>query len=212
MDANVLRAALSAAIRVTVSSAMVGCGGATIADPPGAGHAEPSTSEPPKPQVIASAGAAPRYPENRAGTSPSATAGMTASGGGGGTPPAEGGAPAADGGAPAVVEGPKSFCEAPAMQACQPIFDALIENPPLWSEPLEPEALGCCTALVAALDASDPRTLDQECREQLDRRLNEVRFPCCPALDFQGQACAPWGPPVPPELDLEQLLAWSAAA
>lgn len=206
MEAKVLRAALSAAIRVTVSSALVGCGGATIADPPAAGHPEPSTSEQPEPQVSATAGAAPSHPHNSAGTHPSATAGAPASGGIGGTPPAEGGAPAV------VVEAPKSFCETPGMLACEPIFDALVSDPPLWSDPLEPDALACCQTLVGALDASDPLGIDMDCRAELDGRLNAVRFPCCPALDFQGQACTPWGPPVPPELDLEQLLAWSAAA
>jgi hypothetical protein len=126
--------------------------------------------------------------------------------------PASGGAASTAGGAPATPEEPSSFCETPTMQACEPVFDDLAANPPLWTEPLEPQALACCKTLVGALDASDPSGIDMECRVELDARLNAVRIPCCPALEFQGQACAPWGPPGPPELDLAQRLAWSAAA
>jgi hypothetical protein len=94
------------------------------------------------------------------------------------------------------------------------LFDELAANPPAWPDPLEPATAVCCQALADALDALPPDDLAPECRDELNTRLNGVRGDCCRSVGFQGGACAPWGPPVPPELELElaELLAWGAAA
>lgn len=186
MEAKVLRAALSAAIRVTVSSSLLGCGGATTFDPQGPGPG--STAEPPQ--------------SNGGGG-----AGIGASGGGGALGDA-GGMPGAAG--TPVASG--SFCDGPAMQACEPIYDELAASTDPWSEQLDAAALGCCKVLVDALDRVSPPEIDAQCFAELDSRLNLLRGSCCRTLEFQGNACAPWGPPVPPELELELLLSWVAAA
>jgi hypothetical protein len=115
--------------------------------------------------------------------------------------PGEAGAPATSG----------SFCDGSAIQACEPIYDELAASTEPWSEPLDAEAISCCKMMVDALDVSPPE-IDAQCRAELDSRLNLLRGSCCRAVDFQGNACAPWGPPVPPELELELLLSWSAVA
>jgi hypothetical protein len=185
MEAKVLRAALSAAIRVTVSSSLLGCGGATTFDPQGPG---PGSSEEP--------------PQSNGGGGVE----MVARGGGGGLGNA-GGTPGAAG--TPIASG--SFCDGSAMRACEPIYDELAASPNSWSEQLDAVALGCCKVLVDAVEVSPPE-IDVQCRAELGSRLNLLRDSCCPAVEFQGNACAPWGPPVPPELDLERLLSGGAAA
>jgi hypothetical protein len=204
MEAKVLRAALLAAIRVTVSSSMLGCGGATTFDQPGP---IPSSSQEPQPSSGGGTASQPTANHDSAGTHP-ASAGATggvgglASGGGGGT---------GEAGMPGGAEAPAasgSFCDGPAMQACEPIYDELATS----TEPLDAVAVGCCKVLVDALDRVSPPEVDAQCLAELDSRLNLLRGSCCPALESKGNACAPWGPPVPPELELELLLGWSAVA
>jgi hypothetical protein len=209
MEAKVLRAALLAAIRVTVSSSMLGCGGATTFDQPGP---MPSSPEEPEPQQSSGGGGTASQPtaHNSAGTHPASASagggvGVAASGGSGGLGeagmPGGAGAPAASG----------SFCDGPAIQACEPIYDELAASTEPWSVQLSDVAVGCCKVLVDALDRVSPPEVDAQCLAELDSRLNLLRGSCCRALEFQG-TCAPWGPPVPPELELELLLSWGAVA
>jgi len=188
MEAHVLRAALSAAIRVTVSTTLLGCGGATSTDEPSPAPAVPGKTQ----QEI---------------QDPTAASGGAATGSAGASE-ALGGAPGQGGAAGAA---PLS-CEAELLgPACLPVLDDLAQHQP---EQVAATQLRCCKTLVDTIDAlnlSQPEAWP-ECGADLDTRFEGVRSTCCQNLQWQGLACTPWGPPVPPELGLQQLLSWQGAA
>jgi hypothetical protein len=181
MDLKVRRAALSAAIKVTVSATLLGCGGIA------------SSSNPPE-------GMAGGANADRAGT------GGTTSAETGGTANEEmAGAPAAGGAAPA------SECGSPRTNDCLAYFDAL----QLKSGEALPNgmAAACCQVVMDEMAASASSAEGRQCSRALQERLGAsgVLYECCWKTGSTLAACTPWGPPVPAELLLEQLLAWEAA-
>lgn len=214
MDAKVLRAAVSAAIRVTVSTTLIGCGGnvstdagrttssPAVKDTPttngeaAANGTEPTGTSSPYPQPTASAG----------GSGPASetpTAGMTAtsagSEAGGMTSIAGAGGDEASAGAPADV------CGA-AAHACLTQLEQTTMEPPSAA------TKACCDTVIATLEQPE---LDPICLDSVNRRFlsGGVRHECCADQStWVHQACTPWGPPVPPELSRAALQTWSLAA
>jgi hypothetical protein len=220
MDAKILRAAVSAAIRVTVSTSLIGCGGSVTGENAGAtggggkaGTATSKTAAPayPTPAVTSgsgnttgSAGAASTSsgkpsggsstePENR-GT----TDGGTATNGGASSSSAG----AADGGAPTTT--PADSCG--AIEACLDTLDGDVKL-------ANPGSLACCRTVIDGL--MELRGADTaECWVNANGRF--MRSPahqsCCSTLSaWQQPSCTPWGPPVPPELPESALLLLEAA-
>jgi hypothetical protein len=189
MDAKTMRAALSAAIRVTVSTSLIGCGGQATSD---AGAPATPSSEPTPPV----ADERPRYVEssggsvNAGGSSMVASAGMTAVSEAGAA-----GAPEPDG------------CE--AIAACLTSLGGLDFDDPLPDD----AAKRCCSTLIWGLSQNSYNR--QECAPQANGDFFSLpaHATCCTAVNGWGyQACTPWGPPVPPELPRGALLAWRAVA
>jgi hypothetical protein len=215
MEAKVLRAALSAAIRVTVSTTLLGCGGRVSGDVAEAGHGGSNG----RPSSDAAAGTAPlTYPYSAGSTANATSSGSSTSGagsnaeldaagaaalvGGAGALGGAAGEPASAGGAAAAgAPTAGSSCGGDHVQACFAQIEALQATPgaPL---PKAPDVLACCSTLT---NAASPGVPDQQCDQELAQRFAPLRFPCCEALGTWEGACAPWGPPVPPELSLEQL-------
>ena len=212
MDAKVLRAAVSAAIRVTVSTTLIGCGGNVSTDAgrttsspavkdtptstgaPSANETEPSRTPSPDPKPTTSAGGS-------APASEAPTAGMASSGGaevGGMAAVAGAGGEEASAGAPADV------CGA-AAHACLAQLEQTIQEPPSAA------TKACCDTVIATLEQLQPS--DAVCFNSVNARFQRggVRAECCTDQStWVHQACAPWGPPVPPELSRAAL--WSLAA
>ncbi len=62
-----------------------------------------------------------------------------------------------------------------------------------WPEPgsaYPPEVGACCKELGADADYDSP-----------------FHWPCCAALNWEGMACTPWGPPVPPSMPRHEAVA-----
>jgi hypothetical protein len=217
MEAKVLRAALSAAIRVTVSTSLLGCGGVTSggqgeapadSDPP-AKNSQGQGVETPEPGYGGGyASGSMGYSPSRAGSGFSAAgapgvagngAGGLATGGGGA---ALGGAPA--GGEPGAGVMPEPLEPCAVALACLGDLQALKSD--TWPQlPTTPRATECCQLVI---DHIVPFEAPLQCGDEVVGAGEELRWPCCEVLQSPpGTACTPWGPPVPPELDLEQLLA-----
>ncbi len=225
MEAKVLRAALSAAIRVTVSTSLLGCGGVTTG---GQGEA-PAGSDPPaknrQGQGVPTPGygsgystgsgygsGSGGYPTSTAGSGSSTAGTLSVAGSGsGGLATGEGGAALA--GAPAGGEpgsagmpNPPGPCE--VAQACLSDLQGLLSDtfPQL---PTTPRTTECCQLVISQIA---PWGAPLQCGEATLMAGEELQWPCCEVLQSpMDTACTPWGPPVPPELDLEQLLEWTAA-
>jgi hypothetical protein len=212
MDAKVLRAAVSAAIRVTVSTTLIGCGG-TVSPDPGRARPSPTVNDTPstgQPAVTEPEPAdspSPR-PATSTGGSASATetpsAGMPASGGfdmGGAA------AIAGAGGEDASAGAPTDVCAA-AAHACV----SLLEQTP--QEPLTEADEACCDTVIATLEELRRDTPREACYDGLYARFHgPVRTQCCADQStWVYLACTPWGPPVPPEFSREALRLWSLAA
>jgi hypothetical protein len=208
MEAKVLRAALSAAIRVTVSTSLLGCGGVTS----GGQSEAPAGSDPPATdsQGQGVTAPAPSYDGYGAGGYPTSTAGSgnntagtpsAAGSGSGGLASGEGGAAGAGG-----MPTPPDPCE--AAQSCVSDLQALRSD--TWPQlPTTPRTTECCQLVIGT---RAPWGAPLQCGEETFNGHDELLWPCCEVLQSpQDTACTPWGPPVPPELDLEQLLEWAAA-
>lgn len=231
MEAKVLRAALSAALRVTVSTGLVGCGGATSDGGPRTGTATTSELEggDTTPSPRDEAGAAGGSPASGAATSEGLSGGAAAGGaaatgglagtgaseltaGSAGTMTAQGGAPlagASSGGAAGAggAKGSAWACE--DLNAC---VELLTERLAASSDPLPDDAttVACCGAMI---EPSWPPSADLQCTAELLPRSWPTQAKCCELLRYpRGPVCTPWGPPVPPEFGREQLLLWEATA
>lgn len=221
MDANVLRAAVSAAIRVTVSTTLLGCGGSVVSEADGAGSTSNGAAG--RGQTDAAKGtggyrAAPSpVPEGTnpsGGKSSSATAGAATAGAATAGTPAEtetGGVANAAGaggvGEPASAGAPAEVCGG-AVDAC---LTQLEQEPP--GSTLSDAGKACCDTVVVGFD--ELRLGNAECFGDLDRRFmsSGVRQRCCAdQATWSHLACTPWGPPVPPELSPEALRQWSLVA
>lgn len=207
MDARTLRAALSAAIRVTVSTSLIGCGG----------NVTTNTGSEPIPDVEAPATSDPRpmldhdsdYPAIGGSAAGKPSGGVA--GGGETGPVSQGGSEQAAGGS----------AGAPAMNSCELVDPCLtlLEGLNLtFSDPLPSAAAKeCCTVAFDVLGdfaTTECGEMDETLWQRRSRfMLAGAHSSCCAELNAWGDsACTPWGPPVPPELSLEALLAWEAAA
>jgi hypothetical protein len=217
MEARVLRAALSAAIRVTVSTSLIGCGGVTTG---GQGDAPPSESKTPvksgHPTGTGGSGS------NTAGAMSAATSGsgglelgeggsMLAGTPAGGVPGTSGmpnaGGMSNAGGVPGAGGVPN------ATDACEAAYSCVSDLQALQSDtspqlPTTERTTECCQLIIGS---KSPWGTPLLCGETTFNGHAELLWPCCAVLQSpQDTACTPWGPPVPPELDLEQLLSWAA--
>jgi hypothetical protein len=205
MDAKTLRAALSAAIRVTVSTSLIGCGGnvtTTTGSEPTTDVEAPATSYP-SPMLDHDSD----YPAIGGSAAGKASIG----GAGGGTGPAgQGGSEQAAGsaGAPAT-----NRCE--LVDPCLTLLEGLNLT---FSDPLPSTAAKECCALaldvIGDFAATECGQMDEMWWKRRSRfMLAGAHSACCTELSaWSNSACTPWGPPVPPELSLEALLVWEAAA
>lgn len=220
MDANVLRAAVSAAIRVTVSTTLIGCGGSVVSEADGAGSTPSGTAGRGQGDAVTASGghaAAPvpvstnasggKTSSASAGAATATTAGMA----GTATETETGGvanaAGAGQAGEPASAGAPAEVCGG-AVDAC---LTQLEQELP--TEALSDAGKACCQTVIVGFD--DLRMNGAECFNDLDRRFmsSGVRRLCCAdQATWSHPACTPWGPPVPPELSAEQLRAWSLVA
>jgi hypothetical protein len=214
MDAKTLRAALSAAIRVSVSTSLIGCGGSVTStdagDAPVSGGASPSRSQPeleskyPKP--TSSGGKSAEEPYVTLPTGGVATGGASA---------ANGGAPLTEGGS----AGEPALDQCSPVEACMTVLET-VQVP--WDQPLPSAARACCEMLVSELKPIEPPSGEgqwgiSECGARIETRFEHtsVTMKCCQETGFppiRSLACTPWGPPVPPELPLAALEAWELAA
>ncbi len=219
MDVKVLRAAVSAAIRVTVSTTLIGCGGNVTTDAGGARTPEPGTNASEATSSTKGEEASSPYPiigpaPNDAKPSNSIATGGAAGGGSAATGGVEVGGMANAAGANVAGTNEASSAGAPP-QACAPAAEACLTTLEQTAAAPTPSAAtqACCETVLQAL--SLPPQLGAECFDSINTRFMQiaVRPKCCTdPSSWQHQACAPWGPPVPPELSLEALLEWSAAA
>jgi hypothetical protein len=221
MDAKVLKAAVSAAIRVTVSTTLIGCGGG-VSTGEGRSSPAPTVKDAPTdtPERVASgtAGAGGRThsapPEPTAGSGGRATLPLESSAGNTGT---AGGASvetggmasgAGAGGEPGSAGAPADVC-GNAASAC---VAKLGEQP--FEETPSDATIACCETILARLDElrAEPGAA---CFDHLDQDFMQspARRQCCKDQStWQNPACTPWGPPVPPGFSRAALRAWSLAA
>jgi hypothetical protein len=222
MDANVLRAAVSAALRVTVSTTLIGCGGSLTSGADGADTASNGSAgsssghstavvgsggyRAPSPVPVGTSASGGTASGASTGAGTAGTTGETDTGGvdnAGGVGQA---GEAASAGAPAAICGE-------AVDACLTLLEQeLLEQEPPGA-PLSDAGKACCDTVVVGFD--DLRLSNAQCFGDLDRRfmVSGVRGRCCSdQATWSHLACTPWGPPVPPELPAELLRAWSLAA
>jgi hypothetical protein len=90
------------------------------------------------------------------------------------------------------------------------------------AEALPSGARACCELVVKELAPLEPPSGVEpwgisECGARIEQRFEEMpaKARCCQETGWpplSSLACTPWGPPVPPELPVDALLAWEAAA
>jgi hypothetical protein len=185
MDAKTMRAALAAAVRVTVSTSLIGCGGQATSDAGGPVTPGPESGGEHSP---APAKERPRY--------------MTSSGGA-----ASGGSPSAAG---AGGEAEPTGCE--ALQGCLEALQSLEFGEPLPNAAAERCCVALIMGLPAL--QSDPATQQCGFQLESEfLGSGPAHDSCCSYMGlWQQPACTPWGPPVPPALPPAALRAWEAAA
>jgi hypothetical protein len=215
MDAKILRAAVSAALRVTVSTTLIGCGGSASTDtgrpnsspavkdaPASAGQppvTETEPAHPPSAQPVTSTGGSASEAETETPSAGTAAGGGVEVGGMAATPGA--GGEQASAGAPAEV------CRA-AAQACLTQLEQTTPEPPSAADK------ACCDTVIATLEELWQAMPRDACFDAIETRFRgAVRTECCADKStWVYRACTPWGPPVPPELSREALQRWSSAA
>jgi hypothetical protein len=221
MDAKTLKAALAAALRVTVSTSLIGCGAHTSTDGAGGGPTsdarEPAMSRPDDghypeaEQRGGRPGAEDDYPTASGGVPSSSSAAGSAMDGSA----SEGGSmmasAAGEGGEGGARRQPLTQCEAAA--ACLGTLEVMTFAA---GEPLPSAAAACCQLVIESLSwRSEGAVCDAETLSALNARFmgSPTRTACCSDPEtWQHQACTPWGPAVPPELPREALFAWELAA
>lgn len=224
MDAKVLRAAVSAAIRVTISTTLIGCGGSVVGEASEAGGTPSSSSTGGAPPNAMSGGAdehvsAPQVPSGTGATggggaqasSASVTAGTATSIDVGGMVSTDGGASEIGG---ASQAGEASSGGATAEECGAAVAACLTQvEPEVPSAALSDAGKACCETIIAGFD--ELRLAGAACFTDLDRRFmtSGVRQRCCAdQATWTHLACTPWGPPVPPELPAAALQAWGLVA
>lgn len=223
MDAKVLKAAVSAAIRVTVSTTLIGCGGSVSTDGGDRASSSPAVKDAPTEtnESVASGtggqtGSTPPKPTASGGSH--ATGPVAGNAGNAGTTSGEVvevGGMANAAGAPPGAAGESSSAGAPA-DVCGNAAAACVTKlgEQTFEEMPSDATKACCETILARLDELrlDPGAA---CFDHLDQDFmaSPARRQCCKDQStWQNPACTPWGPPVPPELSREALLAWSLAA
>jgi hypothetical protein len=197
MDLKVRRAALSAAIKVTVSASLLSCGGIA------------SSSNPP--EGVAGGASADRG--GTGGTASVVAGDANVEAGGTANAQAGGAANTATAGAPTVGgAAPASDCGSTQTKDCLAYFDGLQLKPE--DELPEGIAVACCQVVMDEMAATASNAEGRQCSRDLQERLDAsgVFYDCCWKTGSTLAACTPWGPPVPAELSLAQLLAWEDAA
>jgi hypothetical protein len=215
MEARVRRAALSAAIRVTISTTLIGCGGRVGTDFP-----DPEQPATPTPSDASegshdTGGSYARSPGDQAptaGTYGAATAqagqSPAAQGGSGASLPMGGAAPNEEAGAPGAAGAPEEHvCGGQKTQMCLAYLESITTFPPPTGDAL---AVDCCTTVINPT-AWVPE-VEPGCEDELLPRIQAQTYPCCRVLDTFEGGCTPWGPPVPPELSAALLRAWLEVA
>jgi len=218
MDAKILRAAVSAAIKVTITTTLVGCGGVVTssgggpgAEPTGgpAGSSGQGSSAESSGEPVGSG-----YPKSEpaAGGKPGAEA-TTAAAAPGGSAPLGGTPTTAEAGNAGAPNGGSAdaTCVGAEVDACY-AFLAEAQPQTKFGDPLPAPYQACCQTLLSSLVNGE---LSYVCLSDNNAHFNSsARAVCCsdPASWSVYPACAPWGPPVPPELTLEALRDWQAAA
>lgn len=215
MDAKVLRAAVSAAIRVSVSTTLIGCGGSVTTDAGGAAGATTSG--------VSAAGSGKSGGDTTTPAYPSPVA-MPAAGGTGGAPAATASAGTqtvmhaggmASAGTASTSEGGNGEAGEPSMASggAGPSFcacAALLADVKA-GEALSSDAQVCCQVVID--DYPPVSAADQACVNDFQWFVIPAHQQCCTTLDAWLQpACTPWGPPVPAEAPLAALLDWELAA
>jgi hypothetical protein len=217
-----MRAALTAALRVTVSTSLIGCGAHASTD--GGGGAmprdthDPATSRPDG--GVDSGRAEPNggrsgSESDEASGSAGVISGSTMGGSGAGNAGGDAGSTTASAAGESSEGGagttPQTACEAVA--TCLGALEAMTFAS---GEPLPSAAAECCQVVIEGLSApSEAAVCDPETLRALDSRFmgSRERSACCADPDtWQQRACTPWGPAVPPELPLQALAAWELAA
>lgn len=234
MDAKVLRAAVSAAIRVTVSTALIGCGNTTSNETApsetggdandaansggggagsaqgtiGAGVQQAGTGLEAAGTAANSGGGASSWSGGQPSSEPDG--GGTAPSGAVGSGVVSGGASAggqASGGSEAEAGGGQKACGANVLD-CFSVLQAVERG-----APLSETGNACCVSVRQSL--VELRQADSECYNQLRLRFEATpaRQACCKDPSTWAEpACTPWGPPVPPGLPPEFLQSWAAVA
>ena len=221
MDAKTLRAALAAAVRVTVSTSLIGCGGNITSDDARGGPAIAGAASPPEREVdvkypSASGGKAAQQPYEVAPAAGVAAGGVAT----GGVPTTAGGS--GSGGDTAASEagsaGSSVIDSCQPVEACMTVLEGVELQP---GQALSNDELGCCRLVVSELQplnlGSDAPLEVSECGERIEPRFGRtpVTMQCCQETSWptiRSLACTPWGPPVPPELPRDALAAWEMAA
>lgn len=226
MDVSILRAAVSAAVRVTISTSVIGCGGSAIGDA-GSAAGAPSDRTPMGGATSSDAGARPSagtagsepWSGGAAVTQAGTASGGLSSGGAGTGGMASGGATSADGGASEANAGGggDGAAGAPGTSACGAEVAACLDTLAQADveQPFTPIELACCQTVIDGLTELSNPSEPAECFLTLNTTFmrSAARGVCCAdAETWEQRACTPWGPPVPPELPLALLRAWEAAA
>lgn len=200
MDAKTMRAALAAAVRVTISTSLIGCGGQATSD--SGGPTTPS-QESDDQRTPAPVNERPRYVVSSGGSSMggASTGGSSMLGGAGATATNEAGSA----GSPEL-----SGCE--AIDACMKSLAGLDFGDPL------PDAAAerCCATIIQGLSRPSADGQPLACGPELssDFFALPAHQACCTSVAgaWGDPACSPWGPPVPPALPEGALLSWRAVA
>lgn len=211
MDAKVLRAAVSAAIRVTVSTTLVGCGNTAsneAALTETGGHASSAqggdhTATGGVPNSAAGATL------ETAGSAPSGGVGPMISSGGQPSPmaPEVAGSTSTAGetsGSAGEAGAPSQVCGAKVLD-CVSMLEGIERG-----ATLDEAGDACCVEVRAGL--FELQQSGAECYIELGRRFQATaaRQACCKdPSTWSETACTPWGPPVPPEFsaDLPHIMA-----
>lgn len=221
MDAKVLRAAVSAAIRVTVSTTLIGCGGSVTSE---GGESQGSAANDPA-----------KLSDPVTSSPSSGASGASGSSGWGWTPPHQGQAGSSSNGGGTVAQGGLASAGGEAaggsaeggsaeggegsgtlVGTCDALNTCLTHlEVSMPTVPLEGADVACCQVLIDSLKEHQLAPGADACWADLNGRLmsSPARNLCCNSPDtWQVSACTPWGPPVPPELPESALAAWEAAA
>jgi hypothetical protein len=215
MDAKVLKAAVSAALRVTVSTTLIGCGGNVTSNAGAPASAEGGTSGQTASTTSATTASGDQvgtgYPKSEPVSGGKAGVGAATAGAPtGGSAPLAGMASTAEAGSAGEPNGGAAQASCAQVDACFALLEAAAPGLK-FGESVADANKPCCQAVLDSLVNGESSYV---CLSELNERFmrSPARAVCCSQENWSYPACAPWGPPVPPELSLATLLKWEAAA